>query len=89
MIANAGKIFYSSAANQYNRVLLKVMTFTGDICRYFDAVRQADTRYFPERGIRLLWSCCVHSRADTPFLRISTERRRLALPFNFFPARSN
>jgi len=44
VITNTGQISNASAANQNNAVLLKVMTFAGDITRTFHTVRTAYAR---------------------------------------------
>ena len=44
-----------------------------------EAVSEADTRDFAERGVRLLGRGCVDARADAPLLRVRLQRRRLFL----------
>jgi hypothetical protein len=38
MISNAGKILHTTSSKQNNRVLLKVVAFSGDITGYFKTV---------------------------------------------------
>ena len=43
VIPHAGQILYPATTDEHDRVLLKVVTFTRDIGRYFKAVRKAHT----------------------------------------------
>ena len=44
VVANAGKILHTAAANEHDRVLLEVVSFAGDVGGDFEAVGQANTR---------------------------------------------
>ena len=68
MVADTGKILYSAAADENNRVFLQIMSFTGNICGHFDAIRQAYACYLPKRGIRFLGGRCIDPRTDTALL---------------------
>lgn len=46
MIAYSWKVLHAPAANQYNRVLLKVVPLTRNVCSNLDLVRQANTSHF-------------------------------------------
>src|SRR5262245_36114375 len=43
VVADAGQVLHATAANQHDRVLLKVVADTGDVRRDLDAVRQTHT----------------------------------------------
>ena len=49
MITNTRKIFYPSATDQYNRVLLEIVTFTGDIGNDFYFICQTNLCYLTQR----------------------------------------
>jgi hypothetical protein len=38
VVTGTGKVLYSTASDHNNAVLLKVVTFTGDIACYFDTI---------------------------------------------------
>lgn len=75
MIAYARQIFYTTTTNQYNRVLLQVVSNTRYVRRHFDAIGQPNTSYFPQRGVRLLGRCCINSHTYPPFLRACLQGR--------------
>src|SRR5690606_38833747 len=56
VVANAGKIADTAAADQNNRVLLKVVTFARDVADDFALVGQANLRNLTKRRVRLLRS---------------------------------
>jgi len=77
MIPYAGKVFHPAAADQYDRVLLEVVTDTGDIRRDLHAIREPHAGYLPESRVRLLGRCGIDPDADTPLLRAALERGAL------------
>src|SRR6185369_6175262 len=82
VIANTRQVLHTTAANEHDRVLLQVVSFTRDVRSHFVAVRQAHARNFAQRRVRLLRRGSVDSRADTALLRIALQRRSLLLLFN-------
>ena len=46
VVSNAGKVTDSTAANQHDRVFLKVVTFTTDVRADFTSVRKSDSCHF-------------------------------------------
>ena len=54
VIANTWKILNATAANQHNRVLLKVVAFTTDITGDFESVCQPHTRNLAHGRVRFL-----------------------------------
>ena len=69
VVPNTREILHSSAPDHDQRVLLQIMSFSGDISDHFFTVRQPDFRHLPQRGIGLLGGRGIHSRADTALLR--------------------
>jgi hypothetical protein len=56
-------------------VLLQVVALAGDVRRHFDPVRQADTRDFTQRRVRLFGRLRINAGADSAPLRRSLQRR--------------
>lgn len=48
VIANTGDIFHSTSTDHDDRVLLKIVSFTRDVRRHLDTVRQANTRHLTQ-----------------------------------------
>src|SRR3546814_18488428 len=53
VIAHAGKVAYTAAADQHNAVFLEVVAFAGDVGDDFALVGQADLGNLAERRVRL------------------------------------
>ena len=49
VVSYAGKVFYSSASDKNNAVLLEVVTDTRNIRCYLDTVSKTNSGYFSER----------------------------------------
>src|SRR6056297_1315551 len=79
VVANAGKVLDTTAANEDHRVLLQVVPFATDVAGHFETVRQTHTRNLAQRGVRLLRSRRVDSGAHAAFLRRSLERGHVRL----------
>src|SRR5207248_1059340 len=75
VIAHAGQVLDAAAADQHDRVLLQVVADARDVCRYFDPVGQADTRYFSQRRVRLFRRLGIDARSNPALLRTRLERR--------------
>jgi hypothetical protein len=69
VVANAGKVTDTSAANQNDRVFLKVVTFTTDVGTDFATVGETDSGDLTERRVRLLRSLSLHLETHTSTLR--------------------
>lgn len=80
VIANTRKVFNPATADQYDRVLLKVMADAWDIGRNFETVREANAANLTESGVRLLRSRGVNAGTNTASLRAALKRGRLRLP---------
>ena len=69
MVTNTGQVTYTAAANQYDGVLLQVVSDAGDIGRCLDAVGQSDSRDLTKCGVRLLRRRGGNLRANASLLR--------------------
>ena len=69
VVTNTGKVTNATAADEHDRVLLKVVAFTTDVRGHFFAIGQTNTSDLPECGVRLLGSRCLHSQTHTATLR--------------------
>src|SRR5699024_10256930 len=78
VVAHTRQVFHSSAANQNNGVLLKVMALSGNICIDFLAVRQTHPCDLPHSRIRFFRSGGIHTRTDPASLRTGIQSRRFA-----------
>src|SRR6476661_10271459 len=54
VVAHAGQVLDAAAADHDHRMLLKVMTFTGDVADHFEAVGQTHLGNLATRRVRLL-----------------------------------
>src|SRR5215212_933306 len=79
VIAHAGQILHTAAADQHHRVLLQVVAFAADVADHLEAVGEANLRDLPEGRVGLLRGGRVHARADATAERVRLERRRLLL----------
>ena len=69
VVTDTGKVLDSSAADHNNRVLLQVMTDTGDISSHFVTVGQSDSRDLTECRVRLLGRRGRYLGANASLLR--------------------
>jgi hypothetical protein len=69
VVTGTGKVLYPAAADEDYAMLLKVVSFTGDIARNLNAVRQTDPGDLTQGGVRLLGSRGLDGRADASLLR--------------------
>src|ERR1700724_1962102 len=63
VITHPRQVFDAATADQYHRMLLKVVTLAGNVARNLEAVGEANPRDLPQRGIRLLWCGRIDARA--------------------------
>ena len=54
VVTGTGKVLYTTAADQYYAMLLKVMSFTRNIARYFKAIAETYSCNLTKCGVRLL-----------------------------------
>src|SRR3954451_11329187 len=79
LVAHARQILDASAADEDDRVLLKVVALAGDVGGDLHAVRQPHAGDLPQRRVRLLRGHGGDARADAALLRGSPERGCLGL----------
>ena len=76
MITHAGQIFNPASAHHNNRMLLQVVTFAGNIGRYFHPVCEPHTSNFSQSRVRFFWRRCKNLQANSSLKR----RRRIHRP---------
>ena len=86
VITHTGQVLYTTAAHQYDTVLLQVVTLTGNVRVHFLLVCQTNTGNFTHCRIRLLRGCSVHTNTNTTALRTCVQRGRLALVYKILSA---
>src|SRR4051812_19655721 len=79
LVADARQVLDAAAANEHDRVLLKVVALARDVGGDLLAVREADAGHLPEGRVRLLRGSREDARADAPLLRGALEMRGLRL----------
>ena len=88
VIAHTGKVFHTTATNEHNTVLLKVVAFSRDIGVHFLLVGQTNTGNLTHCRIRLFRSSGVDTNTDATTLRTVVQCGRLALVHQFLSALS-
>ena len=68
MVTYTGKVFYTTATNKHNRVLLQVVTLAGDVGVNLLAIGKTHTRHLSHSRVRLLRGCSVNANAHTTTL---------------------
>src|SRR3546814_5241234 len=79
VIAHAGKVAHTAAADQHDAVLLEVVAFAGDIGDDFALVGQTDLGDLAERRVRLFRRRRIDTGAKAALLRVRLHRRDLGL----------
>src|SRR5438067_6067570 len=79
VVADAGQIAHTAAADQHDAVLLEVVALAGNVADHFALVGQADLGHLPERRVRLLRGRRINTGADSALLRVLLHRRDLRL----------
>src|SRR4051812_1727515 len=69
LVADARQVLDAAAADEHDRVLLKVVALARDVDGDLDATRDADAGHLAQRRVRLLGRRRVHARADAAALR--------------------
>src|ERR1700749_4818201 len=77
VVANARKVLHAAAADQNNRVLLKIVTLARDVGERFEAVGQTNLGHLAKGRVRLLRCRRIDARADGALLRAFLQRRHL------------
>ena len=74
VIPDTRKVFDTTSADEDDRVLLKVMSFTWDVGDDFLAVCEANLCDFAQRGVRFFWRARHHLHAHAAALRALHKR---------------
>ena len=75
VVAHTGEVSYSATPDKNNRVLLQVVSDTGDISCTLEAVCQTDTSNFSKCRVRLLGGHGAYTCADSATLGTLLEDR--------------
>jgi len=78
VITNTRQVFYATATNQYDRVLLKIMSLATNVAGDFETVGQTNTSDLPHSRVRLFRSRCIDTCANTAALGRTLKRWSLA-----------
>src|SRR5699024_6009429 len=76
LVAHAGQVLHTTAADEHDRVLLEVVAVAGDVCGDRGAGRQLHTRSREQRGVLLSRGLSVDARAATAALGRTVKRGR-------------
>src|SRR3979411_3033340 len=79
LVTNTRQVLDSATTHEHHRVLLEVVTFTGDVGGDLAAAGQLHTRALAQRRVRLLGGRGVHASAHATPLRAPLEGRGLLL----------
>ena len=74
LVTNTRKVLNTTTADKHHGVLLEVVTFAGDVGRYFHAVDEADTANLTKSRVRLLRGGRVDLGANAALLRAVLTR---------------
>src|SRR5579872_201605 len=69
VITHAGEVFYTTTADEHNRVLLQVVTNAWNVSRDFNTIGQANSSNLAQRRVWLFRRLGVNARANTTLLR--------------------
>src|SRR5439155_7582032 len=75
VIADAGQVADTAAANQDDRVFLQIVPFAGNVSGDLNAARQPDPTHFTQTGVRLFGSHRLDLKTNSPLLRTALHRR--------------
>src|SRR4051812_23890227 len=79
VIAHAGQVAHTAAADQHDAVLLEVVALARDVADHFALVGQADLGHLAQRRVRLLRGRGIDTGANAALLRVLLHRRDLRL----------
>ena len=79
LVANAGQVLHTTAADEHDRVLLQVVADTRDVGGHLNLAAQLDASDLAQCRVRLLGRGRVHTRAHAAPLGAPLQRRRLGL----------
>jgi hypothetical protein len=73
VIPNSWEVFDPSSANEYDRMLLKVVADSGNIGGHFNSIGQSHAGNLPKGGIGFFGSGGINSYTNPSFLRRSRK----------------
>src|SRR5690606_1820949 len=77
VISHTRKILHTTTSDQYDRVLLQIVTFTWNVSVHFFPVRQSYPRHLSHRGVRFFRGCSVYSGTNSSTLWTCVQGTRL------------
>ena len=86
VIANTREILHTTATNQHDTVLLKVVTLSGDVGVDLLLIGQTHTGNLTHCRVRLLRGRRIDTNTNTTTLRTVVQRGRLALVHDYLSA---
>ena len=69
VVTHTGEVTYSSASDKNYRVLLKVVSDSGNVGGCLKSVCESYSGYLTKSGVRLFRACCRNLCANASFLR--------------------
>src|SRR5690606_36627895 len=84
VVANTGKILYTTATHQNHRVFLQVVAFAANVRNHFVTVGQANLGDLTQSRVRLLRGGGVDAGANTTTMRAVLKSRALAFDLGDF-----
>src|SRR3954447_20391205 len=79
VIAHAGQVAHTAAADQHDAVLLEVVALARNVADHFALIGQADLGHLAQGRVRLLRGGRIDTGADAALLRVLLHRRDLRL----------
>jgi hypothetical protein len=89
MITDPGKILDAAAPDEYHRMFLEVVAYTGNISGYFGTMGKPDTSHLAQGRIGFFGGYRHNPCTNSPFLRAGLKGRRLCLGTNLMPSKTN
>lgn len=73
MIFHPWQIFHAATTDQYNRVFLQIMPFSGDVGDHLNLIGQTYLRDFSQGRVWFFRCRCIDTSTHAPALRIALE----------------
>jgi hypothetical protein len=89
VISHTREVFHATAAEQYQRMLLKVVPFAGNVTGHFDTICETNSGDLAKGRIRLLWRLCEYPHADAPALGALLKGWAFCLAHHRYPSVAN
>src|SRR5690349_9822289 len=82
MVTHTRKVFYTTTAHQHDRVLLQVVTISGDISNNLHFVGEANLGHITQRRVRLLKRSGINTGANSTAERTAIQSPGLTFGLN-------